>query len=85
MNLQASSEKVLPLIGTAIELAPGLLPFAAIALQTKPTVFFGKYSYFDINSYTYIHKYVNNMYIYPLPLVAIALQTKPTVFFGTCI
>jgi hypothetical protein len=39
--LEASSEKVLPLIGTAIELAPGLLPFAAIALQTKPTVFFG--------------------------------------------
>eukprot|EP00596_Hydrurales_sp_CCMP1899_P009120 CAMPEP_0119038946 /NCGR_PEP_ID=MMETSP1177-20130426/8159_1 /TAXON_ID=2985 /ORGANISM="Ochromonas sp, Strain CCMP1899" /LENGTH=170 /DNA_ID=CAMNT_0007002183 /DNA_START=111 /DNA_END=623 /DNA_ORIENTATION=+ len=39
--LEASSEKVLPLIGTAIELAPGLLPFAAIALNTKPTVFFG--------------------------------------------
>jgi hypothetical protein len=44
INLQASSEKVLPLIGTAIELAPGLLPFAAIALQTKPTVFFGTYT-----------------------------------------
>lgn len=29
------------MIGTAIELAPGLLPFAAIALNTKPTVFFG--------------------------------------------
>lgn len=32
---------MLPLVATAIDLAPGLLPFVAIALKTKPTVFFG--------------------------------------------
>lgn len=39
--LEASSDKVLPLVAQAIDLAPGLLPIAAIALKTPPPVFFG--------------------------------------------
>ena len=32
---------MLPLIAQAVDLAPGLLPLAAVALKTPPTVFFG--------------------------------------------
>jgi hypothetical protein len=39
--LEASSDKVLPLIATAIDLAPSLLPLAATALKTRPQVMFG--------------------------------------------
>ena len=39
--LEASSDKVLPLIATGVDLAPSLLPLAAVALKTPPAVFFG--------------------------------------------
>ena len=39
--LEASSDKVLPLIAQAVDLAPGLLPLAGVALKTPPAVFFG--------------------------------------------
>eukprot|EP00597_Dinobryon_sp_UTEXLB2267_P001033 CAMPEP_0170066812 /NCGR_PEP_ID=MMETSP0019_2-20121128/6400_1 /TAXON_ID=98059 /ORGANISM="Dinobryon sp., Strain UTEXLB2267" /LENGTH=147 /DNA_ID=CAMNT_0010274057 /DNA_START=177 /DNA_END=620 /DNA_ORIENTATION=+ len=39
--LEASSDKVLPLIGKAIELSPALLPVAGTALKTPPTVLYG--------------------------------------------
>lgn len=40
--LEASSEKVLPLVATAIETAPLLLPVAGIALKQSPiTLFIG--------------------------------------------
>ena len=39
--LEASSDNVLPLIGKAIDLSPALLPVAATALSTPPTVLFG--------------------------------------------
>lgn len=39
--LEASSDKVLPLIATGVDLAPSLLPLAAVALKTPPTAFFG--------------------------------------------
>ena len=39
--LEASSDNVLPLIGKAIDLSPALLPVAATALKTPPTVLFG--------------------------------------------
>lgn len=39
--LEASSDKVLPLIATGVDLAPSLLPLAAVALKTPPSVFFG--------------------------------------------
>lgn len=39
--LEASSDKVLPLIGQAIELAPPLLPLAGTALKAPPTALFG--------------------------------------------
>jgi phosphate/sulfate permease len=35
--LEASSDKVLPLVATAIELAPSLLPLAATLLKTPPS------------------------------------------------
>lgn len=38
--LEASSDKVLPLIAKAIELSPSLLPLAAPALNAPPAVFF---------------------------------------------
>lgn len=39
--LEASSDKVLPLIATGVDLAPSLLPLAAVAVKTPPAVFFG--------------------------------------------
>lgn len=39
--LEASSDKVLPLIGQAIELSPSLLPLAGTALKAPPAAFFG--------------------------------------------
>jgi hypothetical protein len=39
--LEASSEKVLPLVATAIELAPPLLPLAAQALKASPQTLYG--------------------------------------------
>jgi len=38
--LEASSDKVLPLLATVIDLAPGLLPLAGPALNTPPIVLF---------------------------------------------
>ena len=38
--LEASSDKVLPLLATAIDLSPALLPVAATAIKTPPTVLF---------------------------------------------
>jgi hypothetical protein len=38
--LEASSDKLLPLIGQAIETAPALLPLAGLALKTPPVVLF---------------------------------------------
>ena len=38
--LAASSDKVLPLVSKAIDLAPGLLPLAGAAVKTPPSVFF---------------------------------------------
>ena len=39
-TLEASSDKVLPLLATVIDLAPGLLPLAGPALNTPPIVLF---------------------------------------------
>ena len=39
--LEASSDKVLPILAKVIDLAPGLLPLAAPVLNTPPTVLFG--------------------------------------------
>lgn len=39
--LEASSEKVLPLIAKGVELAPALLPLAGVAVKTPPTTLFG--------------------------------------------
>lgn len=39
--LEASSDKLLPLVAKGIELAPALLPLAGVALKTPPTVLFG--------------------------------------------
>ena len=38
--LEASSDKVLPLLATVIDLAPGLLPLAGPAFNTPPSVLF---------------------------------------------
>ena len=39
--LEASSDKVLPILAKVIDLAPGLLPLAAPVLNTPPIVLFG--------------------------------------------
>ena len=39
--LEASSDKVLPLVAKGVELAPALLPLAGAAVKTPPTTFFG--------------------------------------------
>ena len=39
--LEASSDKVLPLLAKGVELAPALLPRAGAALKTPSTTFFG--------------------------------------------
>jgi len=39
--LEASSDKVLPLIGTAIELSPVLLPVAGAAIKLPPFALYG--------------------------------------------
>lgn len=38
--LEASSDKVLPLVATGIEAAPALLPLAGVALKQSPTSLF---------------------------------------------
>lgn len=39
--LESSSDKLLPLLATTIELAPSLLPFASVALKQSPSALAG--------------------------------------------
>ena len=38
---EANADKVLPLISTAVSLAPGLLPLVGTAVKTPPATYFG--------------------------------------------
>jgi hypothetical protein len=77
--LEASSDKVLPLVAKTIDLAPALLPLAGTALKTPPTVFFG-------GAAASLAAAAGVIFLVPDDsVISIALQTVSTVTLGVII